>query len=236
MKKLLICLLTALLLFALSIPAVGEEGTAVIRVAGNATVSLAADYATLQIGVNTRKATMSEAQAENARLMQAVIAAIYQTGIAEKDVNTSQFNVFTSNETSLDAEGKEIPRNVYMVENMLAVTVRDLDRLGTVLDAAMAAGANTTYGVNFSSTQENEAYQKALARAYQDAEAKARTLCEAAGKQLGALTLIDASQGNFNYGLRNVYSAKGEADEAGTAILSGDVSVTASVMLEYQLR
>lgn len=236
MKKLLICLLTALLLFALSIPAMGEEEAAVIRVAGNATVSLAADYATLQIGVNTRKATMSEAQAENARLMQAVIAAIYQTGIAEKDVNTSQFNVFTSNETSLDAEGKEIPRNVYMVENMLAVTVRDLDRLGTVLDAAMAAGANTTYGVNFSSTQENEAYQKALARAYQDAEAKARTLCEAAGKQLGALTLIDASQGNFSYGLRNVYSAKGEADEAETAILSGDVSVTASVMLEYQLR
>lgn len=235
MKRILICLLTALLLMALSVPALAEEG-AVIRVSGNATVTLAADFATLQIGVNTRKASMAEAQEENARLMQAVIAAIYQTGIPEKDVNTSQFNVFTSNESSLDAEGREILRNTYMVENMLAVTVRDLDRLGTVLDAAMAAGANTTYGVNFSSTQENEAYQKALARAYQDAEAKAKALCQAAGKQLGALTLIDASQGNYGYGLRNVYSAKGEVDEAETAILSGDVSVTASVMLEYQIR
>ncbi len=235
MKKLVILTLLLALLLPAAAPALAEDA-AVIRVTGNASVSLAADYATLQIGVNTRSASVAEAQQENARLMQAVIAAIQQAGIGEKDVNTCQFNVFSTYDVKYDAEGNEIHLNYYQVENMLAVTVRELDRVGKVLDAAMAAGANTTYGIQFSSTQENEAYQKALTRAYQDAESKARVLSEAAGKTLDRLILVDASQGNYSYGLRNVYSAKEDAAAESTAILSGDVSVSAVVMLEYELK
>ena len=229
-------MILALALILLSIAPALAENDAVIRVSGSACVSLPADHATLQIGVNTRSASVAEAQQENARLIQAVIAAIQQAGIGEKDVNTSQFNVFSSYDVSYDAQGRESRRNDYQVENMLAVTVRDLERVGQVLDAAMAAGANTTYGIQFSSTQENEAYQKALARAYQDAENKARLLSEAAGKELGGLILIDASQGGSSYGLRNVYSAKADAEGEETAIISGDVSVSASVVLEFELK
>lgn len=233
MKKIALCLLLAALLCALAAPALAEE-TGVIRVSGNATVSLAADYATLQIGVNTRSATVDQAQKENAALMQAVIAAIQDAGIGEKDVTTSQFNVFSSYDVSYNAQGEEVRKNYYMVENMLSVTVRELDRVGAVLDAAMAAGANTTYGISFESVQSNEAYQKALVRAFEDAEKKAQALAAAAGKKLGGLKLIDASQENYGYGLRNVYSAK-ETAAADTAIISGDVSVSAGVVLEYLL-
>ncbi len=236
-KKMLTVMIAAWMLLSLAVPALAEEGP-VIRVSGNATVSLTADTATLQIGVNIRKDTVSEAQQENAEIMQAVIAAIQQTGIEEKDVITSSFNVFSGYDTSYSSLGAETRRNYYQVENMLCVTVRDLDMVGAVLDAAMAAGANTTYGISFSSTQENEAYQKALTRAYEDAEKKAGVLCAAAGKTLGDLRVIDASQGNYGYGMRNTYAydaAKG-VEEASTAILSGDVSVSASVMVEFAVK
>ena len=69
MKKMLIVILAALLLFNLSVPALAEESEKVIRVGGNATVSLAADTATVQIGVETRNESVKEAQRENANLM-----------------------------------------------------------------------------------------------------------------------------------------------------------------------
>lgn len=234
MKRLLCLCLMLALLGALCVPALAEEDKE-IRVSGNATVTLAADTASLQIGVNTRKNTVQEAQVENAALMNAVIAAIRQLGIEEKDVVTSQFNVYSSYDYSYDAAGQEVRTTYYQVDNMLSVTIRDLSQIGAVLDAAMAAGANTTYGITFSSSQENEAYQKALTRAVEDAAQKAQVLAKAAGKTLGELILMDASQGSYYYGISNVYDAKSAAG-AGTSIVSGDVSVSASVVLEYKFK
>lgn len=233
MKKAIVMLLALALVCALAAPALAEDGK--VRVSGNATVALAADYATLQIGVNTRALTVREAQSENARLMEAVLAALRGAGLEEKDVVTSNFSVFMNTDFSYDEQGREMRTNYYQVENMLSVKVRDLSRAGAVLDAAMEAGANTTYGITFSSTQENEAYQKALTRAVEDAAKKAEVLAAAAGKQLGELTLIDASQSGGFYGVSNVYDAK-ETGASRTAIVSGDVSVSASVILEYSLK
>ena len=234
MKKIVCCMMALVMLLALGVSAHAEDEERIIRVSGSATVSLAADYATLQIGVNTRKDSMAEAQKENAALIQAVLAAVQQAGIAEKDVVTSQFNVYSGYDSTYDAKGQEVRTFFYQVENMLSVTVRQIDQAGAVLDAAIAAGANTTYGINFASTQENEAYQKALTRAVQDAQTKAQVLCDAAGTTLGELVRIDASQDTYSYGLRNVYSAKEAA--ADTAIISGDVSVSAGVVLEYVMK
>ena len=233
MKKIVCLLLTILLMAACA--AFAEEEEQVVRVSGNATVTLAADYVTLQIGVSTRLESVTEAQEENAWVMQAVLAAVLEAGVAEKDAVTSQFNVNGSWDVTYDAQGREQRTFYYQVENILSVTVRDLDKIGMVLDAAMAAGANTMYGITFASLEENEAYQKALTRAVQDAMQKAQVLCSAAGKELGELVSMDASQGTYNYGLRNVYSAKADR-AAGTAIVSGDVSVSASVVLTYRFR
>ena len=231
-KKIALILLSLILVFALAAPALAESGK--IKVSGNATVTLAADYATLQLGVNTRAQTVREAQAENAELMNAVLTALYEAGLEEKDVVTSQFNVFMNYDFNYD-EGKEIRTPYYQVENMLSVKVRDLSQVGAVLDAAMEAGANTSYGITFSSTQENEAYQKALTRAVEDAAAKAQVLAQAAKMELGSLTLIDASQSGGFYGISNVYEAK-DTGASRTAIVSGDVSVSASVVMEFEMK
>ncbi len=236
MKKMSLILAAVLLMTLLWVPSLAETEKGIIRVTGNATISLAPAQATLQLGVETRSATVREAQKENAMLMNAVLEALREMKVEDKDIVTSNFNVYSSFEYKTDEKGNDIRIPVYFVQNMLNVTIRDLNQLGAVLDAAMEAGANTTYGITFSSTEANEAYFKALTRAVEDAAKKANILAAAAGKTLGNLKLMDATQQVYNYGISNVYrAAKGEeAMDAGTSIVSGDVTVNASVTMEYE--
>ncbi len=238
MKKFLAVFAAVLLMVSLALPALAENDR-VIQVSGSGVVSLAADTATLQIGVNTRKESVKEAQKENANLMAAVMEAIKKAGIEEKDIMTSQFNVFSSYEYSTSVLGKETRTPYYEVQNTVTVIIHDLSMVGAVLDAVMEAGANTTYGISFSSTQANEAYQKALTRAVEDAMTKAKVLSAAAGVELGELIRIDATQKSNGYyretyGITNSYAEK--MADAGTSITGGDLTVTAEVVLEYAIK
>ena len=238
MKKLIAVFAAGMLMISLAAPALAENEDRVIQVSGSAVVSLAADTASIQIGVNTRKETVKEAQKENAALMTAVMEAIKGAGVDEKDIMTSQFNVYSGYEYGMDALGRETRTSYYEVQNNVTVTMHDLSLLGTVLDAAMEAGANTTYGITFSSTQANEAYQKALTRAVEDAITKANVLAAAAGVTLGPLLHINAAQNSViyardAYGISNSYYYSGKTADQGTAISSGDISVSAEVVLEY---
>ena len=240
MKKFLAVFAAVLLIVSLAVPALAENGR-VIQVSGSGVVSLAADTASLQIGVNTRKESVKEAQKENANLMAAVMEAIKKAGIEEKDIMTSKFNVFSSYEYSTSVLGKETRTPYYEVQNTVTVIIHDLSMVGAVLDAAMEAGANTTYGISFSSTQANDAYQKALTRAVEDAMTKAQVLAAAAGVELGELIRIDATQNSDSYfretyGITNSYAYSAKTDEAGTAITGGDLTVTAGVVLEYAIK
>lgn len=240
MKKFLAVFAAVLLMVSLVLPALAENDR-VIQVSGSGVVSLAADTATLQIGVNTRKESVKEAQKENANLMAAVMEAIKKAGIEEKDIMTSQFNVFSSYEYSTSVLGKETRTPYYEVQNTVTVIIHDLSMVGAVLDAVMEAGANTTYGISFSSTQANEAYQKALTRAVEDAMTKAKVLSAAAGVELGELIRIDATKNSNGYyretyGITNSYSYAEKMADAGTSITGGDLTVTANVVLEYAIR
>ena len=196
--------------------------------AGN--ISLAADTATLRIGVSTVRDTVAEAQSENNEIMQRVIAAILGQNVAQEDVVTSDFSVYTERDYS-DASAPVR----YHVDNTLYVTVRALDTVGDVIDAATAAGANQMYGLTFSSSGETAAYEKALRRAYEDAAAKAALLAEAAGQTLGEVVSINASNSyGGDYGIANTYAM--DARSAKTAIVSGDVTVSASVTVVFAIK
>ena len=230
MKKVILVLLVCLLSVSLICANAEEERT--ITVSGSAEVALAADYAELQIGVNIRSDSMQEAQQQNAQAISDVLAALYGMGIQEKDVITSQYNVFSGTDYGISPEGEQIERKYYSVENMLHVKIHDLSMAGKALDAAIAAGANLCYGITFGSTEENAAYHKALIRAYEDAQQKAQTLAAAAGKTLGEVVAIDASQGGYGYGIRNTYDESKEM-AAGTAIIGGDINVSAGVTVTW---
>lgn len=239
MKKLL-SLILALLMTAALPAALAESAPRRMLVSGSATVALPADTATLQIGVNTRKLTVKEAQKENAEIMARVMNALKETGVEEQDIITSQFNVNTEYDYSNSALlGGETQILYYRVQNNVSVTIHDLSMIGSILDAAMDAGANTSYGISFSSTQENEAYQKALSRAVEDAMQKAMVLATASGVKLGSLITITQNtypcQQN-DLGASNYFFYAAKTADAGTAITSGDVSVSAEVLLEYEFQ
>lgn len=234
MKKTVLILLACMLMVTV-VSANADEDDRLIRVSGNATVTLSADYAELQIGVNTRSESMQEAQRQNAQAISDVLAALYAMGIEEKDVITSSFNIYTDSDYSSSLIGRQTEQKYYNVTNMLHVVIRDISKAGQALDAAIAAGANQSYGITFGSTQENEAYHKALTRAYEDAQKKAQTLAAAAGKTLGEVVSIDASQGGYGYGVSNVYGAVKEMAED-TAIIGGDITVSAGVTVTWSFR
>ena len=234
MKKIVLILLACMLMVTM-VSASADEDDRVITVSGNATVSLSADFAEVQIGVNTRSESIQEAQRQNAQAIADVLTAIYALGVEEKDVITSSFNVYTESDYSSSLIGRQTEKVYYKVSNMLHVVIRDISKAGQVLDAAIAAGANQSYGITFGSTQENEAYHKALTRAYEDAQKKAQTLAAAAGKTLGDVMSINASQGGYGYGVSNVYAASKEM-AADTAIIGGDITVNAGVTVTWSFR
>ena len=240
MKKFLAVFAAVLLMVSLAVPALAENGR-VIQVSGSGVVFLAADTASIQIGVETRSDNVKDAQQKNANLMAAVLEAIKKAGVEEKDIMTSQFNVYSGYDYSSDVLGRETRTPYYEVNNSVTVIIHVLTAVGAVLDAAMEAGANTTYGISFSSTQANDAYQKALTRAVEDAMTKAQVLAAAAGVELGELIRIDATQNSDSYfretyGITNSYAYSAKTDEAGTAITGGDQTVTAGVVLEYAIK
>lgn len=234
MKKGIVLLLALVMVFAMGTTAlaenvVGAQNT--ITVTGNATLTLAADMAQIQIGAEIRGATVELAQAECGRIIAEVVKSLKENGVADKDVMTSYFNINTWNDfDKLTQDGQ--PTVTYAVSSMLNVTVRDLSIIGKLIDDATKAGANSSYGITFQSSQSTEAYLKALGRAVEDARSKADVVAAAAGLMVGEIDSIDASGYDYAYGIMNSMDARSAVAE-GTTIISGDVSVTASVKIVY---
>lgn len=235
MKKLLTMLLAIMLLTACASCALAEDDR-VLKVTGSATVTLAPDTVTIRLGVNTKDQNVQTAQQQNAQIMEAVKQAIFALGVEEKDVITDYFNVYNTTDYGTDGQPK---KEYFVIEHMLRVTVRDLNQVGAVLDAAVNAGANQSSGIEFSSSKANEAYQKALARAVEDAAMKAQIMAAAAGKQLGDLLEMEARDSSYyamrDYGVSNTYQLAASM-KADTVISGGDIAVSATVNLEYAFR
>lgn len=187
--------LSALILStALALPLAGvaraEDPVRSISVTGTGTVEAAPDMATLMIGVTTQGATAAEALAENSRATDAVIARLTASGVEARDMQTSNLSI-NPNWTGYDSSTPTIAG--YVASNMLTVRVRALDTTGTVLDAAVADGANTLNGMTFGLADPEPAYKEARKEAVADARAKAELLATAAGVKLGqVLSIADA--------------------------------------------
>ncbi len=222
---------------AISVPA-SSDAAAVLKpgktvtVHGTSSITLKADFASINLGVSTKGATVAEAQSANSAAMDKVIAAIRELGIAEEDIATSSFNVYPNYDYQYSklTEGESV--NGYQVDNMLTITVRDLTLISKVLDSAMSAGANQSYGFTFSSSKQAEAYDEALKAAVKDGARKAGLLAGSVEKNLGGLVSMEEKEYSYNlYGGTAMYKAEDSA--AGTPILAGQIVVNATVTMTY---
>ena len=173
--------------------AAGYSPTETITVVGQGSISVRPDIARVSLGVETSAETIGEAVAENEAIMESLMAALEEAGIGAKDIQTMNYSI------RLDRYPEQLPREssspgepqpMYRVTNMVNVTIRDLDSVGTVLDAVIEAGANDIWGITFAMDDPSQAQDEARAGAIEDALARAGALAELNGVALGPVMSV----------------------------------------------
>ena len=146
--------LVATTLFSATLPASAQDATpaagsttATVSVSGVGMVTVTPDTASVQLGVTVTEATLAAAQESASTQMEAVIAAVKAAGVEDKDIQTSTY--YVSVVQNYDENGNPSEVTSFQVQNQVNVVIRDIAKVGDVLDGAVAAGANTIYGVNF---------------------------------------------------------------------------------------
>ena len=143
-----------------------------LKVEGIGNVKVQPDIAVVVLGVVTENIQLKLSQEENTVRMTAVIKTLKEMGISSEDIQTQSYNVTPQYDF---VEGKQVLRG-YRVEHMLEITIRDMNRIGEIIDAAVQNGANQISSVKFTVADPSVYYQQALNAAVDDALAKVRTL------------------------------------------------------------
>jgi uncharacterized protein YggE len=204
----------------------------VIAVTGIGRFNAAPDAALLTLGVDSNAATLGEATGDAARRMSAVVARVKSFGVSDADVATVVYSVDPRMAPSDPLRRDEPPRIVgYHVANVAQVTVRKLADAGPILDAAVAAGANTVRGIRFTLADPATAQSQARANAVTDAQAKARQLAAAASIKLGPVLSIRESSVSQPIPMRAM-AARAEV----TPIEPGQLEITVSVELRQAIQ
>jgi uncharacterized protein YggE len=204
-----------------------------INVTGTGEVILTPDIAYVSIGVRSEGEDAAKAVVENNAKSEAVIEALTDAGVDEKDIQTTNFNIYPQQQ--YDDQGN-IQDTFYIVENSVRVTVRDLDNIGELLNAAVEAGANSINGVQFDVEDDESAQSDARQAAVEDAQTQAEELAEAAGVGIGRVQSI-ATYGGYPVPL---YEGKGGAGPMTVAaevpISPGQLMLTVDVNVVYLIR
>ena len=147
-----------------------EKGTMTLN--GTGIIRVQPDIAIVVLGVISESMELRTAQQENAVKVRNIIDTLLRIGIEERNIETESYSVIPQYDY---VEGAQVFRG-YSVTNNLKVTIRDMDRVGAVVDAAVASGANVVYNVNFTISDPSGIYKMALSQAIVDAINKAITI------------------------------------------------------------
>ncbi len=218
------------LAFATLSPAFADDMKLVrsIVISGHGEVRAAPDFASLSLGVFKNAMTANEALAANTVAMQTLMAALKAAGIADKDMQTSNFSVNPRYDYKPD--GSPPLANGFDVSNSLTVTVRKLDNLGAILDASVNAGANQINGIAFGVNDSTTVMDSARNDAVTDAKRKAELYAKASGVKLG--DVININEGG-SYQPQPMVMAQAMKERSadvpiaqGEQVLAVDVSIT----------
>ncbi len=207
--------------------------TRTITVVGEGKVDVQPDVAYLNLGVVVTRPTVREASSANQEVIDAVIMAVKDAGVAEEDIQTSSFSVNVNNY----GPNGIMPETewTYQVSNNVNVTIRDLASVSKVLDTAIEAGANNIYGVNFALQDSAAAQSEARRAAVADAEARAEDLAALTGVGVGEVVSVSEVIGS-----QPVYgsfreNAMGMGGGGGTPIQPGQLNLTMQIQVTYAI-
>ena len=235
---------TAMLLLVLANMSYAATGLAAedfrprILVSGEGSAEVAPDMAVLQLTVTREAKTAREALDANSAAMSKVISAMEAKGIEKRDLQTTNFSIQPRYQQSRPQAGgnREAPQIVaYVVRNSLTVRVRDIKRLGEILDQSVTLGVNEGGRVTFTNADPSSVIKQARVAAVGDARARAQTLAEAAGVGLGEV--LEISEQSFVPGPMPVARAEMAMARASDAvpIATGENSYRVSVNMSFAI-
>jgi uncharacterized protein len=213
-----------------------DDGAPRVTVEGRGVVRAAPDAATIQVGIDARSTSVANARESAARQMTAAIEALLARGVARADLQTDFYRV--SLIWNRDAKGQPTTGWGYSVHNELKATIRDLDRLGDVLDDALAAGMTQLSGPTFFIERPQALEDEARRLAVADARRRAEILAGAAGAELGRIVSIVEHEPGGRRPLfrRAAYAADAmSAPNVATPIESGMEEITVEVQTIWEL-
>ena len=209
-----------------------------IIVTGQGSAELAPDMAVLQLTVTREAETARAALDANSTAMAQVIKSLRGQGLAERDIQTSNFSIQPRYVyPPQQAQGENQPPRIvgYTVRNGLSVRVRDLAKLGGIMDQSVTLGVNEGGNILFTNDDPSGAIEQARTRAVQDAAARAKSLAAAAGVKLGKV--LEISEQSYNPEPMPVMRAEMMMAKAADAVpvAAGENSYQVSVNLSYAI-
>jgi hypothetical protein len=211
--------------------AVPTDGT-LLSVAASAEASRVPDVATLSAGVVTQAADGNTAMRQNAEQMVKVLAAIKAAGIAEKDVQTSGVNL---NPQYRYADNEAPKITGYQASNTVSLKVRDIAKLGQVLDALAAQGSNQINGPSFEIDQPEPVYDEARLAALKKAQARADTYAKALGLRVRRIVSISEGGGGGLQPMPMMAMSKAMDRAESTPVSPGETTLTVNLDVVFEL-
>ena len=218
------------------------DGQGEIHVTGQGKVSIEPDLAILNLGVETRGTTVSEAREAAATAMAAVMESLTSEGVEDNDIQTSRFDINDEREwQEITENGVRTSKSVlvgYRVRNNLTVKVRDLDNVSAVIDGAAEAGGDAIRfnGLNFTAEDLSEVMNQLREDAVNDAQSKAQHFADLAEVGLGELVFIsDGTVARPLYRESFAYAAAAPAAAFDTGISRGELEVNMSVQTVFTI-
>lgn len=214
----------------------GDAHGPFVVVSGWAEVAVAPDRAVVSLGVVAEDKQAQEAQRRMAVTLQQVIRDIRAVGIPEEKIRSTGLSLTPVYATtaSKSAAGAEVPRIAgYRAYDTVRVQIDQLERAGAVIDAAIAAGANSLGALAFDVKDELPYRRQALLLAVQDARAKAEAVAAGLKRELGEVIEVREEGAHAPYPAERRLAAAPAA--AGTPIQPGQVQVGAGVTVRYAL-
>jgi len=236
MPRLLLAAGLMALAAAFSNPALSEETKLprTLSLSGHGEAKLAPDMASVTIGVLNQADTARDALSANTAAMQAILASLTAAGVADKDIQTTNFMVQPRYDYNTN---NQPPRLVgYDVSNNVVVTVRKLEGLGAILDRTVSAGSNQINGIVFQVSEPDAALDEARARAVADASRKAGVYAGAAKVELGHIMSI--SEGvSFEPPIPiRAKMLRADAAAADVPIAQGEQTLAVDVNIVWEIR
>ncbi|WP_301109669.1 SIMPL domain-containing protein [Sporosarcina sp.] len=199
-----------------------------ITVYGEGAVKASPDRVQIVISVNSRGTELQEIQQDNASRMNQVTKALLAAGISEDSIQTIDYQI----RPVYDYVNGEQRFQGYEVTNTIRITSENLSRAGELVDLAVKNGANQIGSIEFSLQNQDEYYQKALALALQDAEMKMITIGTSLQLPNKPIPMTIEEQ-HINQPI--AFRAVAMADTGSTPISSGTLTISASLLVTYQI-